>query len=77
MEEKDRINSIRGELREVDEVTRAKIAGKVGFGIYKPFEDRIKLVMNNLASNTDIYGIDQSVLKANERIDVNNTSGTL
>ena len=71
MEEKDRIDLLRGKLTPEDTKMRLRMSGSAGFGIYKPLEDRIKLVMNNLASNTDIYGIDQSVLKANERIDVN------
>lgn len=37
-----------------------------GFGIYAPLEDRIRLVMNNIASNQELYGIDSSVLKANK-----------
>ena len=49
---------------------RIRLSALSGFGIYSPLQDRIKLVMNNIASNSEIFGIDPSVAKAGENIDV-------
>ena len=76
MNEKELIDFHRGPLTKPMTDLRIFAEGFSGFGIYKPLEDRLKLVMNNIASNTEIFGIDSSVLKANEKIDVNGT-GTI
>ena len=77
MEEQDRIDAEIGPETELDVKARIDATSRAGFGIYKNLEDRIKLVMNNFASNTDIYGIDASVVKSNENLDVNSSTTDL
>lgn len=65
----NRIAQVLGQQLPKYEEARINMAAQTGFGIYKPLQDRIKLVMNNIASNQEIYGIDPSVAKAAEGVD--------
>ena len=70
LKEFSRIDLYRGPITDKYTESRVNMDALTGFGIYSPLQDRIKLVMNNIASNREIFGIDPSVAKAGENIDV-------
>ena len=64
----DRIGLARGPITPQMTDARVKMDALTGFGIFQPLEKRIKLLMNNVASNREIYGIDPSAAKASEGV---------
>ena len=70
LSEFSRVDLHRGPITENYTELRVRMDAVSGFGIYSPLQERIKLVMNNIASNREIFGIDPSVAKAGENIDV-------
>ena len=62
------VDLARGPITKETETARVRLDALTGFGIFQPLEKRIKLVMNNIASNREIYNIDPSVAKASEGV---------
>ena len=63
MNEEERINFMRGPETLEFINYRQLVSSYIGFGLYKPLEERIKSVLNNLAYNTELYGVDSSIFK--------------
>ncbi len=57
------IEEVRGSETPEEMEARIRVSAYTGFGLYKPLEKRIRQIMNNIASNQELYGIDPSILK--------------